>query len=342
MEMLTERRQAILGIVVSEYIATATPVASHTVAQRYPLKVSPATIRNEMAALEELGYLTHPHTSAGRVPTSAGYHFFVERLMEEIALSAAEQRMIRHQFHQVRMDLHQWMKLSAAVLAQMARAVAWATAPKAYQSRLKHLQLIAIRDALALVIVVLQDGSIEQEMISVLTPLSQEDLTRTSNMLNASCSGLGAREIARAVETPSPLEEQVIEVVLRLMQRADRLSGSEMVHDGLDHIFQQPEFAELEQVQRVIHILEGRQILNSLLAEMGRPRQGVQVIIGGEGRWEPLRDYGIVLARYGIAGEAMGTLGVLGPMRMAYERAIPSVRYMADLMSELIHSLYGY
>lgn len=340
--MLSERRQAILGIVVSEYIATATPVASHTVAERYPLKVSAATIRNEMAALEDLGYLTHPHTSAGRVPTIAGYHFFVERLMEEVELSLAEQRMIRHQFHQARLDLQQWMKLSAAILARMAQVAAWATAPAAYQARLKHLQLIGIRDTLVLLIVVLQDGFVAQEMISVNTPLSQENLTRASNALNASCIGLSAREIVRVVEALSPLEEQVVEVVLRLMQRADKQSGHEMVHDGLDHILRQPEFVELERVQRVIQMLEGRQVLGSLLAEMGRPRHGVQVIIGGEGRWEFLRDCGIVLARYGIAGEAMGTLGVLGPMRMPYERAVPTVRYMANLMSELIHGLYGY
>jgi len=172
MQELAPRREAILGIVVREYIATATPVGSRTIAQRYGLGVSPATIRNEMAHLEEAGYLTHPHTSAGRVPTVKGYRYFVERLMEEVELPLAEQRMIRHQFHQAGMGLEEWMRLSAAVLAHTARAAALVTAPRAPLCRFKHLELISLRDPLVLLILVLQDGTVKQQMLTAAQPIA--------------------------------------------------------------------------------------------------------------------------------------------------------------------------
>jgi len=342
MQELTPRREAILGIVVREYIATATPVGSRTIAQRYGLGVSPATIRNEMAHLEEAGYLTHPHTSAGRVPTVKGYRYFVERLMEEVELPLAEQRMIRHQFHQAGMGLEEWMRLSAAVLAHTARAAALVTAPRAPLCRFKHLELISLRDPLVLLILVLQDGTVKQQMLTAAQPIAQEELSRIANELNDLLEGRSRHEIPRAVPPFPALERQVVEHVVDLMGQVDRLSRHEIYRYGLTHVLREPEFAEAERARQVIRMLEQSDLLEIILPQVALSRRGVQVIIGGQGRWEELRDYSLILARYGVVEEAVGVLGVLGPIRMPYARAISTVRYVADLMSDLMEQLYGY
>ncbi len=193
MEM-TERRQRILGLVVREYINTAQPVGSEALA-RLNLGVSPATIRNELAALEAEGYLTHPHTSAGRVPTEKGYRYFVESLMDEFELSPVEQRMISHQFHQVTLDVEQWMRLSAAVLAHTSHMAALVTAPRSPQSRFKHVELIAISEAVAMLVLVLQEGTVKQQMLNLTKPMEQDELRRVANRLNDRFAGLNAVQV---------------------------------------------------------------------------------------------------------------------------------------------------
>jgi heat-inducible transcriptional repressor len=145
--ILTERRRTILKVVVQEYVKTAEPVSSGRIEAMYDLGVSAATIRNELAAMEEMGYLAQPHTSGGRVPTDRGYRYYVEGLMEEPAVPAEEQRMIAHQFHQVQLDLTEWLRLAAAILAQSARNASLVTAPKLAESHVKQIQLVSIQDS---------------------------------------------------------------------------------------------------------------------------------------------------------------------------------------------------
>src|SRR3989304_4060342 len=151
-----ERKERILAVTVDQYIQTVSPVSSAFIADECGFDLSSATIRNELAELEEEGYLTHPHTSAGRVPTERGYRYFVESLMEEFELPIVEQRMISHQFHQVTLDVDQWLRLTAAVLSRAAHGAALVTAPLSTRCRFKHLQLITIGDQVALLVLVLQ------------------------------------------------------------------------------------------------------------------------------------------------------------------------------------------
>jgi heat-inducible transcriptional repressor len=339
MEELTERRRAVLGLVVRQYIATATPVGSKAIVEQYGLGVSSATIRNEMAYLEEQGYLTHPHTSAGRVPTEKGYRYFVERLMGEAELPLAEQRTIRHQFHQARLDLEQWMRLAAAVLARTARSTSLVTAPTVARCHFKRLELIAAHGSRILLVLVLREGVIKQQALTLIHPVAQEELSQVADRLNGLLAGLSADQIAASAYHLTPLEEQIAKLVVRTMEEAEARSSSEIYHDGLMNIFRQPEFSETENVRPIIRILEEQSLLEAILAEV-LSSSGVQVIIGGEGRWHELSECSVVLAPYGEAGRAVGALGVLGPMRMRYGRAISTVRYVADLLSDLIYDLY--
>ena len=339
--MLTERQKTILDLVVRGYIVTAVPVGSKALVGQPGLNVSSATIRYEMASLEEAGYLTHPHTSAGRVPTEKGYRYFVEHLMEERALSVEEQRMIRHQFHQARMDLDQWLRLSAAILARSARNAALVTAPKAVLSRLKHLDLISLGESGVLLLLVFHEGSLRQEILTLAPPLEQGELSRLANELNVRLGGLTSEEIRIQMAGFQGFNRRVSQHLVEVVDQIDQRRASDIYHDGITNILRQPEFAAMERVERVLGILERRTFLESLLAEVELTHGGVQVLIGGEGRWREARDCSIVLARYGVTGEAMGVLGVLGPMRMSYERCISAVRYMAGLMTDLFSESYG-
>jgi heat-inducible transcriptional repressor len=340
MEELTDRRQAVLGLVVRQYIATATPVGSKTIVEQYGLDVSSATIRNEMAYLEEQGYLTHPHTSAGRMPTEKGYRYFVERLMGEAELPLAEQRTIRHQFHQARLDLEQWMRLAATVLARTAHGTSLVAAPTVAQCRFKHLELIAAHGSRFLLVLVLSEGMVKQQILAPIHPVTQEELTQVANRLNDLFTGLSADETVALSYPLTPLEEQIANLVIDMMEAVKARSSGEIYRDGLMNIFRQPEFSEIEDVRPIIRILEEQSLLEAILAEVLNS-SGVQVIIGGEGRWDELSECSVVLAPYGEAGRAIGALGVLGPMRMRYGRAISTVRYVADLLSDLIYNLYG-
>jgi heat-inducible transcriptional repressor len=210
-----------------------------------------------MALLEEVGLLTHPHTSAGRTPTEAGYRYFVARLMERSDLPDSEQRLIRHQFHQARLDIEQWMKLAAAVLAHTTNAASVVTLPSSTQTQLKHLELIGISEGLVLLVMVAQEGLVRQQLIRVPSPVpTQEQLNQMSVKLNAYFSGLTRGDIINRPAELTMFEAKIREVVVELMQRLDQRSTTELYRDGLVHVLRQPEFAHAEAIRQVIEILE--------------------------------------------------------------------------------------
>ncbi len=338
---LSERQQTVLRLVVQEYIKSVTPVSSKMIADEYSLGVSSATIRNEMAVLEELGYLMHPHTSAGRVPTELGYRYFVEKLMQKVDLPDDEQRMITHQFHQARLELDQWLRLSAAILAHSSRNASLVTAPKSIRCHLKHLELISIREYHILLVFVLQEGTLKQQVLSVDTPATQDELAPLARHLTDLWTGLDADGIASAPLPLHPVASKVKEVTLDTMRRIDTRASSDIYRDGLLNVLNQPDFSDREGIQQVIRALEERWLVEELISETLQ-RGGVQIIIGGEGKWEELSEVGIVMARYGVGDQVSGAMGILGPVRMSYGRAISVVRYMSQLMSDLISDVYGY
>lgn len=340
MTELNPRRQAILAVVVQEYIATAQPVGSKTVVEEYGLRVSSATIRNEMRVLEDHGYLTHPHTSAGRVPTGEGYRYFVEHLLPEHPLSVDDQLMIQHQFHQVGQESDQWAQLAAAILAHTARMAALATPVKAESCRFKHVELVEVRDGLVLLVLVLYNGIVKQQMLTVDRAITQDELSAVSNQLNDLLSGKRTTQVLyQEIHDVPALGQQILEVIQQIMQREDSASNEIMYREGLSHILVQPEFANTEDAQQLVSVLEQTPLLAGIFESM-RQGEGVQVLIGGEGRYEPLRDVSLVLSRYGVSQTATGILGLLGPVRMPYDRAIPLVRYVAQLMSGLVREWY--
>lgn len=336
---MTERRQMLLALAIKEYIKKAQPVGSEALA-KMDLGISSATIRNELAALEEEGYLTHPHTSAGRVPTEKGYRYFVETLMDHLELTADEQQMIRHQFHQVTLDVEQWMRLSAAVLAHTSCMAALVTAPSAQQTRFKHVELIAISETVAMMVLVLQAGTVKQQMLYTTEFFEQDELRRIANQLNEKCIGRTAGEIKNLSRNLSGFSLTVAQRVQQIIEQMDHRTSREIYRDGLLDILRQPEFVGVDRMQQLLEVLEQRTMLEDLMQSLA-PAHGVQVVIGSEGGREELNDYSLVMARYGIEGEASGVVGVIGPMRMQYSRAVSAVRYVSVMLDDLMLRFYS-
>jgi heat-inducible transcriptional repressor len=338
MTELSPRQQMILGLVIKQYIATAQPVGSKTLLETSELNVSSATVRNEMAVLEELGFLTHPHTSAGRVPTDKGYRYFVERLLGDIELSSTERNTIRHQFHQAKLEMAQWMQLAAAVLARSLRGAALVTAPKMEKPRLRQLSLLSTQPQRVLMVVVFQGGNVRDRSFTLSEPTSPELLIQLANKLNASFDGLDVDGIRRRTPEMADVELEIVEHLIRVMAGDDEVQINHVYRDGLSEVLLEPEFEKSSEANALVTALEQPSFLTEVL---NSPVGAVQVVIGGEGRWQELSACSMVLAKYGVEGFATGALGVLGPTRMPYGRAISTVRYVADLMSDMVSDLYG-
>jgi heat-inducible transcriptional repressor len=312
------------------------------IVEKFQLDVSSATVRNEMMALTEMGYLRQPHTSAGRVPTEEGYRFFVRQLMGHADLPASTKDTITHQFYQVGSDVDRWMRLAASVLAQQSQAAALVTAPHPEQTRFKHLELISTRGRQVLMVLVLAGGDVRQQMLALAEPVAQEQLSAAANRINELFMGHTLQEIDASAGQLNALEQDVLKLILEDMTRTTNILGGEVYRDGITHVLSEPDFAEVEVARKALRILEERSLLEDLLtrtvltANVG----GVQVLIGGEGTWEELRDCSMVLARYGAPGYATGALGVLGPIRMAYGRTISTVRFVAGLLSDLVVEMH--
>ncbi len=338
MEELSERQKFILTLLIHEYIRTASPVGSEHLVNRYHLDMSSATVRNELAALTDAGYLRSPHTSAGRVPTEEGYRYFVGRLLQETELPDETRRTITHQFYQIRGDVEQWSRLAASVLANHSRAASLVTAPHPDETRVKHIELISTRGRQVLMVMVMIGGEIHQRLMSLAEPVPQEQLSAAADRITQKLQGKNYPSILALQNQVEGLEQEVVDWALDDIKRANELVAGEIYLEGLTNVLAEPEFAASEEARRTLRLLEERSVLQELLS--GSILTGaigaVQVLIGGEGSWTNLRQCSIVLARYGSPGLATGTLGVLGPMRMPYGRTISTVRFIAGLMSDMV------
>ncbi len=336
---LTERQKTLLLLIIRDHIESAKPASSQKLVEKFHLDLSPATIRNEMAALTEMGYLRQPHTSAGRVPTEEGYRYFVSQMMPNAELPEAVQHTISHQFHQSRADMDQWMTLAASILAHQSQGVSVITAPHAEQSRFKHVELISTQGRQVLMVLVFVGGEVSQQILTLAEPVTQERLSQTATRLNALLAGLAVDKFSSLATPSDPLDQDILTLILQDVRRTSESNSGEIYTDGLTNVLSEPEFAESDEARRALKIFEERSTLRDLLARSTTNTNigGLQVLIGGEGEWEELRQCSMVIARYGVSGIATGTLGVLGPMRMSYTKTIPTVRYVAGLLSNLVN-----
>jgi heat-inducible transcriptional repressor len=342
---LDPRSEQILRAVIDEYVATAEPVGSQTLVERYGLGVSSATVRNVMAELEQAGYLTHPHTSAGRVPTDAGYRLYVASIAPQMSLAPVERLMIRHQFGQVEFASEQWFRLAAATIATSTHAAGLATPAKPRSCRLRHVDLVATSSQTASLVLVLAEGSVKRELVPLTEPYDQAELDDLSRLINAELDGCSARQVANRMAALAgnpdvpPLVLRVGQRIERMMRDFDAAAVEDVFSDGLLNVMSEPEFSQSEKLRRVFAALQNREYLGTLMRRVSNI-QDVYVLIGTENEPAEMQDVSLVLATYGQPGRAMGVVGVLGPTRMAYPQAIGTVRFVSGLMNELVEQLY--
>jgi heat-inducible transcriptional repressor len=340
---LSERRARILALIVDDFVDSAQPVGSQALVERHQLALSSATVRNEMALLEDEGMITHPHTSAGRIPSHQGYRYYVSSLMRERDLTQQEQFTILHQFHQSARDLEEWVGLAASVLANNLHNVALVTQPRLLEVRLKQLQLVELLENRALLVAVTSDSGVHQRTIDFPIAAHQEYLTRLAARLNAEFGGKTVAEFPKRPKDAEPVgavEAAVVATLTELMLREQAAKVEAPVIQGVREMLRQPEFGHSDRMLDTLEAVDERR-LRGAIPSGSLEQDGVAVVIGDENREGPYQDMSFVLARYGPERGAGGIVGILGPTRMQYGEAVANVRYVSDVLTELIREFYG-
>ena len=338
--MLKPRTATILRVLVQEYISSATPVASDDVARHPRLRVSSATVRHEMAELEEEGYIRRPHVSSGGVPSDKGYRYYVQSLEGAPVPPVGVQRSIRARFGPIQRDIEASVQLAATILSQMSGNMAIVTSPRAEAAKLRDIQLVYIQEFLALLVVILQEARLRRHLVPLDGPTTQAELNDIATKLNECLSGLTHPEIDARLLELSPLEELVRDDTVAMMKEMDTEAALEHSVDGLRLLLGQPEFAEAQRATEIVGILEERVLLKSLLSEV--PQEGgMAVFIGEENQEAALRPFSVIVSQYGVAENASGTIGVVGPTRMEYGSVMGWVRFLSSFMSQLMTGSQG-
>lgn len=323
---LDKRKAFILATVVYEYVATAEPVGSHTLTQKYNLGVSSATIRNEMAELEAAGYLVQPHTSAGRVPSDAGYRTYVDRLMRPEILETSEQRRIHDEFRAASRELDDVIEHTTRLLGALTRSVAFMVAPHRDVQTFRHIQLIWLTERTGLAVVVTSLGLAVQKTFDHTSEIAADDLTRLSNHLSAAFGGKHMREIssadvARVVADAGLPSELVGALAGALGDAADGAELPAVMSSGAQHLLDQPEFQDLRKLRSILRIIEEQKALYDLVADsVGSNEPNIK--IGHELGSDDITECSLVTVPYRFGDEMVGVLAVLGPRRMPYARLL--------------------
>jgi heat-inducible transcriptional repressor len=336
--MLNERRRRVLKALVEEYVASAQPVGSKTLVDRYELGCSPATVRNELSILEETGFVVQPHVSAGRLPTDSGYRDFVDELLQSAASTEMQPALLGHAH-----EVDELMRETSALLTRLTDSMAVVLAPSVSLARVKRIDLLSMSELRALFVLITESGQVLNRHIELAERTSPEQLSAAERALNAALDGKRADEIRPLREAlepedalggaggPDALFAQVIDEILDALEEADR---DRLYHVGVPALLAQPEFHDADRARPLIECIEdGLTLLEALSDALSSP--GVIVRIGHENRRVELGSVSIVATSY-ESGSSDGVVGIIGPTRMDYQRAIDAVRTVADGLSDAL------
>jgi len=340
--MLTERKSQILRYIVNDYINTAVPVASNAVARDSGLDVSPATVRNEMVALEEEGYIHRPHVSSGGVPSDKGYRQLVEWLGGSTQLGQTDASRVEQTLRSSPDDLDEWADTAARILAALLDTVAFATPLQAASPSIKGIQLLELQEMLVMLVVVMKEAVVYRQLINTDRSFTQSELEEARNRVNALIAGRSIAALrTNRVEPREDLDRQVVDSTIDVLRRheSDRLKSRRL--QGLSRLFRQPEFeGDVENAQMAVTAIESDDIFEDLASTAVR-QTGAVTIIGAENRHSPLQKFSVIVFDYGIGNEASGAVGILAPTRVSYERAIPLVTHTGVSLNQMARRVYG-
>lgn len=335
---MDRRKQQVLKAVVQDYVDTAEPVGSRTLARKYGLGVSPATIRNEMADLEEMGFLEQPHTSAGRIPSDRGYRFFVDMLMDTVVPAPAMVERLRR-LYAARVDqVGRLLRQTAQVLSEATDCLALVEAPRVEPVTFRHLQVLPLSERRAVLVLVTDEGLVQQRLLELPEPASEADLQRISAALSRRLAGLTLDRVGHTVLRELYDELAACGALLEVALEALRPPASDDDHPvfvlGTRRLFRQPEFHDVERAQVVLGLVERQDLVRDLLGRQGS--EELVITIGHENPYPDLYDCSVVSATYRLGGEAAGRIAVLGPKRMHYPRITSLMELLAQLLTEAL------
>ncbi len=341
MNDINHRARKILQAVIQEYISTGDPVGSRTITKRHTLDLSPATVRNVMADLEEAGLLAQPHTSAGRIPTDQGLRYFVDTLLKVRSLSSKEKEDISVRYHVPTLEFDEMMQETSKILSELSQHTALVFSPRPETNVFQHIEFMRLRESELLAVLVTKSGKIENKIIPIEKPVAENELERIHNYLNGLLGGLTLDEVrARVSEEIGKEQNRYDELVARALQLGsqalERPNQPDIIIGGQANLVEQT--ADAEHLRTVLRALEEKQQLLQLLDRTVQA-PGIKVFIGAETQMAPLRDMSVVAAAYGPEDRPLGTLGVIGPQHMNYSKVISLVDFTAHLLSDMLSRL---
>ena len=338
-ESLSERERLVLKSLINHYVATAEPVGSRAVAQKYRLGISPATVRNTMQDLEEMGLITHPHTSAGRVPTDKGYRLYVDSMMGLEALTASEEDQIRREICADYAAVEDILEQTAKVLATVAKQLGITIAPRFDKGILTSINLIPVADKKILVILAVKHGLVRTVLLEAKSSIDTEQVEKAARILNEKLSGLTLGEIKDSIDLrlkeTSADDPRLIKLFLDSTDNLFNLTEPDQMHlEGTTNIVDQPEFKDREKLRSLIELLEEKKLLAELVSAKGI-KEGITITIGKEIERGEMQSCSLVTSPY-KAGKVKGTIGIIGPTRMRYSKLVSMVEYTAKLLSDVL------
>jgi len=342
--LLDERKRKILNAIIHDYIETAEPVGSRTIARRHELGLSSATIRNEMADLEEMGYLVQPHTSAGRIPSDKGYRMYVDHLMRIRQLSGEETESIENALEKRIHELGELIRLVSSVISQVTKYTSMAVTPQTKKISVKAVQAVPIEQGKALVVVVTNAGIVKNSMVRIPVNVTPDFLIRVSNILNDKLHGLTIDKIddtiladlEREIGNNDNLIRPILSGVSDCIRQVD---DSEVYLEGTTNILNFPEFNDVNRAKEFLDVLDRKEIVRKLLIR-GSDTNGVRVQIGTENEIDKIKNCSIVTATYSVGNVVLGSIGVIGPTRMEYEKVVSSMDYIRKKINHQIGKLF--
>lgn len=333
-----DRKRLILQAIIEDYINTAEPVGSRTISKKYLTGTSPATIRNEMADLEEMGFIEQPHTSAGRIPSDKGYRLYVDKIMRQNTVNDAQREMIKKEFLDTLGEIDRLVKHASKMLSQMTQYTSIVMAPQLRRTGIKQVQLIRIDSATILAVIITDAGIVKNSVLRLTQDVKPDALARITNMLNDKLAGLGMEDLENFdidyMLNNSLGHGEIIEQVLpELIQTLFYSDTAEVYHDGVSNILNLPEYSDINKARNFLNTMEEKDLLFKVLNDV---KGDVNVSIGSENKLEQFKDCSLITATYRINGKTIGSVGIIGPTRMDYSKAISIVEYMTDNLSEML------
>lgn len=334
---LSERKLKILQAIIADFIRTAEPVGSRTISKNYDLGVSPATVRNEMSDLEELGYLSHPHTSSGRVPSEKAYRLYVNELMKKRELTSEEKDAIASRLYGNVTELENLMKRAAHILSEITNLTAFAMTPRKDEDTLKYINLLPVDDYTVVLMLVSESGKVSNTTVRLEKPASEESLrilskTMTYNYRGKTLSEALTLDIIENFKTDAEsmamFERNIVPSFVKTLE--DMLNVN-LYMDGLTNIFSLPEYNDLDRAKMFLEMMDKREDLTKALINR---ENGVIITIGNENKEEAMQDCSLITATYHVDGKLMGKIGVIGPTRMRYGEVTSIVEYLTDNISD--------